>query len=131
MTEFSYKEACYAFMIAVADEDNSITMDEKYVIDHFFDERFSFLRLSDKSKKEIGSNLRTSLEKEKFHEMIIKALRKADKEQQMKAYDLVCKFVNTNCPKNASAWSVASKLQSKLDFSMDEFKEYIVWKKKS
>jgi hypothetical protein len=131
MTEFSYKEACYAFMIAVADEDNSISMDEKYVIDYFFDERFSFLHLSDKTKKEIGSNLRISLGKEKFHVMIITALRKEDKERQMKAYDLVCKFVNTNCPKNVSAWSVASNLQSRLDFSMEEFKEYIVWKKKS
>ena len=131
MADLSYKEACYALMIAVADEDNNVTSTERHVIDHFFDDLFNFIRLSDKKKKEIGSDLRISTEKEKFHEMITTALRKEKKEKQMQAYDLVCKFVNTNCPKNASAWSVANKLQAKLDFTMDEFKEYEVWRRKA
>ncbi len=130
MADLSFKEACYAFMIAVADEDNNVTTAEKYVIDHFFDDRFGFIRLSDKKKKEIGSDLRISMEKEKFYAMIVAALQKEKKEKQMQAYDLVCKFVYSNCPKNASAWSVANNIQGKLGFSMDEFKEYVVWKKK-
>lgn len=130
MADLSYKEACYALMIAVADEDNNVTSTERHVIDHFFDDLFNFIRLSDKKKKEIGSDLRISMDKEKFHDMIVSALTKEKKEKQMQAYELVCKFVNTNCPKNASAWSVANKLQSQLGFTMDEFKEYEVWRKK-
>jgi|GEM_PF-5231900 len=130
MAELSYKEACYAFMVAVADEDNNVTATERHVIDHFFDDLFNFIRLSEKKKKEVGSDLRISMDKEKFQDLLISALTKEKKEKQMQAYELVCKFINTNCPKNASAWSVANKIQSKLGFSMDEFKEYEVWKHK-
>lgn len=130
MNELNYKEACYAFMVAVADEDNNVTATERHVIDHFFDDLFNFIRLSDKKKKEIGSDIRTSMDKEKFHELFISTLKKEKKEKQMQAYDLVCKFINTNSPKNVSAWAVASKIQSKLGFTMNEFKEYEVWRKK-
>jgi len=133
MADLSYKEACYALMIAVADEDNNVTSTERHVIDHYFDDLFNsvFVRLSDKKKKEIGSDLRISMDKEKFHEMVVTGLKKEKKEKQMQAFDLTCKFINTNCPKNASAWAVANKLQSKLDFTMDEFKEYEVWRRKA
>jgi len=131
MDELSYKEACYAFMITVADEDTNVTITEKYVIDHFFDDHFNFIRLSDKKKKLIGSDFRTHTDKVTFHDKIAAALKKEKKEKQMQAFDLVCKFINTNCPKNAAAWSVANKIQSKLGFTMDEFKEYVVWKVKN
>jgi hypothetical protein len=130
MSEMSYKEACYAFMISVADEDNNVSADEKYVIDHFFDDEFDLFRLSDKHKKEIGSDLRTGISKEEYHKRLIAALTKEKKDKQMKAYELVCKYIYTHCPKSSSAWAVATKIQSQLGFTQDEFKEYEVWKKK-
>jgi len=53
MADLSYKEACYALMIAVADEDNNVTATERHVIDHYFDDLFNsvFARLSDKKRK--------------------------------------------------------------------------------
>lgn len=130
MSELSYKEACYAFMVCVANEDSNVTSTERYVIEHFFDDKFNLFRLSDKKKKEIGSDLRTSLSKEKYTELFISALKKEKKEKQMEAYELVCKFINTNCPKNAAAWAVACEVQKNLGFSMEEFKEYEVWQAK-
>ena len=130
MSELSYKEACYAFMVAVANEDSNVTSTERYVIEHFYDDKFNLFRLSDKKKKEIGSDLRTSMSKEKYTELFVAALKKEKKEKQMEAYELVCKFINTDCPKNASAWSIASDVQKNLDFSMEEFKEYEVWQAK-
>lgn len=130
MTELNYKEACYAFMVAVANEDSNVTSTERYVIEHFFDDKFNLFRLSDKKKKEIGSDLRTSMPKEKYTELFLTALKKEKKEKQMQAYELVCKFINTNCPKNSSAWAVACDVQKQLGFSMDEFKEFEVWQAK-
>lgn len=131
MSEMTYKEACYAFMISVADEDSNVTVDEKHVIDHFFDDCFDFLRLSDKKKKEVGSDLRISMPKEDYHKKLIAALTKENKQKQMKAYELVCKYIYTHCPKNTSAWAVANKIQSSLGFTQEEYKEYEVWKKKN
>lgn len=131
MDEFSFKEACYAFMVAVANVDNNVTTIERYVIDHFYDDRFNFFRLSDPKKKAIGSELRRTLTQEKYYEMIITALKKEKKEKQMEAFELVCKFIYTNCPKNSASWAAANEIQRNLGFTMDEYKEYEVWKSKS
>jgi len=131
MKEFSLKEASYAFMVAIANVDQNVTTVEKYVIDHFFDDKFNFFKLSDEKKKIIGSELRRSLSREKYNELIVTALKKEKKEKQMEAFELVCKFIYTNCPKSTSSWAEANEIQRNLDFSMEEYKEYEVWKAKS
>ena len=131
MSEFNYKEACFAFMVSIANADNDVTTDERYVIDHFYDDKFNFFRLSNSKKKTIGLDLRKSLPPEKYHELIVTALKKEKKEKQMDAFELVCKFIYTNCPTNTASWSIANEIQRNLGFTMDEYKDYEVWNGKS
>lgn len=129
MADLSYKEACYGYMITVADEDNIVTAEEKYVIDHYFDQEFHFISLSGSAKRHVGSELRIQAGKPGFYDMIVASMKKENKNKQMIAYQLVCKFVNMHYPENKSAWAVAELVRERLDFTPEEYHEFEVWKK--
>lgn len=130
MVKFGYKESVYAYMIAVADLDGKITPREKQVMDHFFDKTFDFPRLSDRRKKRIGLEIKPSMDMAKFEQMVIENLKKFKPKNQMKAYNMVTKFINVNYPNNQEARNVCKIIRDQLTFTDKEYDEIYTWGKK-
>ncbi len=123
----NYREAVYAYLVDVADLDNKITSQERYAMDHFHDKAFGLLALSDKTKKKIGSDLKSSMKPEEYNKLIVDSLKEEKKEKQMKAYRIVNQFINANYKGKTDAINKAREVRNGLDFTDDEFETFNTW----
>jgi len=123
----NYREAVYAYLVDVADMDNKITSQERYAMDHFHDNAFGLLALSDKSKKKIGSELKRTMQPNDFSKMVVSSLKEEKKEKQMKAYRIVNQFINANYKAKDEALKKAREIRAGLDFNDEEFEAFNTW----